>query len=177
MLSVAPFGTSLDPALPEAKAFLRIDGSDDDPALARMIEAAAGLAEEFTGQLLVARAVVETVAAATAWHRLLARPVASIEAVAAGDPPAALDAAGYGIDIDASGDGWVRVPGLGCRATASVSYQAGLAPDWASLPAPIRQGVLRLVAHLYTSRDRADDAGPPAAVAALWRPYRRMRLA
>ena len=44
------------------------------------------------------------------------------------------------------------------------------------IPEPIRQGVLRLVAHLFAARD--DGGGEmPAAVTALWRPYRRMRLA
>jgi hypothetical protein len=36
--------------------------------------------------------------------------------------------------------------------------------------------VLRLVAHLFTSRD-GPGGDPPAAVTALWRPYRRLRLA
>lgn len=41
-------------------------------------------------------------------------------------------------------------------------------------PPAVVQGIIRLAAHLYAHRD--DDAGPPAAVAALWRPYRQMRL-
>ena len=58
----------------------------------------------------------------------------------------------------------------------AVAYRAGLAADWPSLPEALRQGAVRLVAHLHAHRDAGDDAGPPAAVAALWRPYRRMRL-
>ena len=58
-----------------------------------------------------------------------------------------------------------------------VGYHAGLAPDWPSLPEPLRQGIVRLVAHMFAHRDAPDDAGPPAVVAALWRPWRRMRLA
>jgi hypothetical protein len=38
--------------------------------------------------------------------------------------------------------------------------------------------VLRLAAHFYTYRtDAGAQAEPPAAVAALWRPWRRLRLA
>jgi len=48
------------------------------------------------------------------------------------------------------------------------------APPDADPPAPVVQGVVRLAAHLYAHRD--DEAGPPAAVAALWRPYRQLRL-
>jgi hypothetical protein len=40
----------------------------------------------------------------------------------------------------------------------------------------IRQGVLRLVAYLFTSRD-GEGGEIPAAVTALWRPFRRLRLA
>ncbi|MEG3172908.1 head-tail connector protein [Sphingomonas sp. ZB1N12] len=46
--------------------------------------------------------------------------------------------------------------------------------DWDTVPAPIAQGVAMLVAHLFDHRE--SDVAPPAAVAALWRPYRRMRL-
>ena len=51
-----------------------------------------------------------------------------------------------------------------------------MAADQNDVPEPIRQGVLRLVAHLFTTRD-GSDGEPPAAVTALWRPYRRMKLA
>jgi hypothetical protein len=38
--------------------------------------------------------------------------------------------------------------------------------------------MIRLAAHFYTSRaaESARSGEPPAAVAALWRPYRRIRL-
>ena len=55
---------------------------------------------------------------------------------------------------------------------------AGLAADWAGLPDGLRHGVIRLAAHHYRERDAASAAAsPPAAVAALWRPWRAMRLA
>ena len=53
---------------------------------------------------------------------------------------------------------------------------AGIADCEKGVPEPIRLGVLRLVAHLFTVRD-GEGGEPPAAVTALWRPYRRMRLA
>jgi hypothetical protein len=85
----------------------------------------------------------------------------------------------YAIDIDAHGDGWVRLlaplptaPSKQVRVTASV----GLALDWAGLPEPVRLAALRLAGYLHAHRDGDDDIGPPAAVAALLRPWRRMRI-
>lgn len=180
MIAADPFGSSLDAALADAKAFLRVDGNGDDPAIAAMIASAASLCEGFTGQLAIARGVREAIVADACWQRLSATPVLAIDAVAAasvGAAPAALDPGAYALDIDAAGDGWVRVARSPDWTVATVDYHAGIAADWAGLPDPLRQGVLRLVAHLYACRDRSDDAGPPAAVVALWRPYRRMRLA
>ena len=57
-----------------------------------------------------------------------------------------------------------------------VRYAAGLAADWASLDPAIRQGVIRLAAHYFLERGSDQAATPPASVAALWRPHRRLRL-
>jgi hypothetical protein len=82
---------------------------------------------------------------------------------------------GYAIDVDSSGDGWVRVAQPDGALRVRVTGTAGMADDENGVPEPIRQGVLRLVAHLFTARD-GEGGEPPAAVTALWRPYRRMRL-
>ena len=84
-----------------------------------------------------------------------------------------MPAGAYEIDIDAQGDGWVRVTDAEAR-RVKATYRAGLAATWADVPEPLRQGVVRLAAHFYTGRDKGGDAGPPAAVTALWRPWRRM---
>ena len=48
-----------------------------------------------------------------------------------------------------------------------------LAAEWDDVPGPVAQAIVLLVAHLVEHR----DAGPvPAAVAALLRPFRTMRL-
>jgi uncharacterized phiE125 gp8 family phage protein len=85
-----------------------------------------------------------------------------------------LPAGAYAVDIDAAGDGWVRVTGPGGAKRVRVAYRAGLAAEENGVPEPLRQGIVRLAAHLYGARDQA--AAPPAAVTALWRPWRRMRL-
>ena len=160
--------------LEEAKAYLRVETGAEDALIETMVTAARDVCEAFVGGPLVRRELTATVAADGAWQRLETAPVWAIGAVEAVDDAGtatALPASAYAIDIDARGEGWVRAPGTG---RVRVTYQAGLAADAAAVPAPLTQGVIRLAAHLYTVRDTGQT--PPAAVTALWRPWRRMRL-
>lgn len=161
-------------SLNEAKAYLRVDHVEEDALVGGLIRTARALCEAFTGRMLIAREMREVVTASTAWTRLSATPVGTIVGVT--DVfGAALPVGGFETDIDANGDGWVRVSAPGVE-RVRVTYRAGMAVDWNGVPEPLRQGIVRLVGHLYANRDGADDRGPPAAVAALWRPWRRMRL-
>ncbi len=164
-----------------AKAYLRVERADEDDLIAGLVAAAAELCEAFIGEALLERGFTETIPAGQAWRRLSLGPVRAIiqiEAVAAEGAVQALPADGYGIDIDSRGDGWVRLTGPGEVRRIRVGYEAGLAGAWADLPAALRQGILRLAAHFYTDRaaEGARPSEPPAAVAALWRPFRRLRL-
>lgn len=167
----------------EAKAYLRMVGSDEDALIDRLIKAAAELAERFTGQVLLARTVRETIAIPAAgselsWLRLSRAPVRAItgvEAVGAGLPET-LAAGDYAVDIDSNGDGWIRLLRSPSTRLVAATYEAGLSAEWSGVPEAIRQGVVRLAAHLFANRDRAEAPPPPAAVTALWRPWRRMRL-
>lgn len=170
---------ALPAAIGEAKAYLRIEHEEEDALIAGLLRAATGLCEAFTGQALIARPVRETIPARPEWRRLARTPVRAItgvEGLPAEGSAFALPADAYAIDIDGNGDGWARVIRPGAAGRAIVTYEAGIAADWNGVPEPVRQGVVRLAAHLFTHRDAADGAGPPAAVAALWRPWRRMRL-
>ena len=89
---------------------------------------------------------------------------------------APLTADSYAVDIDAAGEGWVRLTAPRDEKKVSVGYVAGLADDPNGVPEAVRQGIVRLAAHLYVHRDAANGGGPPAAVTALWRPWRRLRL-
>ena len=48
--------------------------------------------------------------------------------------------------------------------------------DWAGLPSALAEGIVRFAAWQYRERDGGVDRPPPAAIAALWRPYRTLRL-
>jgi uncharacterized phiE125 gp8 family phage protein len=104
------------------------------------------------------------------------RSIAEVEGIDANGVAMPMPASAYAVDIDSCGDGWVRVLQANGLTRVRVSGTAGMADGQNGVPEPIRQGVLRLVAHLFTVRD-ADGGEPPAAVTALWRPYRRLRFA
>ncbi|HYE29003.1 MAG TPA: head-tail connector protein [Allosphingosinicella sp.] len=164
-----------------AKGYLRVQRDDEDTLIGGLMNAAAELCESFTGQALLARGFTETLPASRAWQRLTRTPVraiVSVEALPAEGGPQPLPTGAYAIDIDASGDGWVRLTGPGDARRVRVGYEAGVAAAWADLPAALRHGISRLAAHFYTNRvpEGARREAPPAAVSALWRPYRRMRL-
>ncbi|RJF90782.1 head-tail connector protein [Sphingomonas cavernae] len=166
-------------SIAEVKAFLRIENGDEDALIAGLIRSATEMCERFTGLALIARSVEEVVPAVREWRRLgmtPARAITSLIGLPADGASFALPVDAYAVDIDANGDGWVRVMRPGAAGCVRVSYEAGLAADWNGVPEALRQGIVRLVAHLFTHRDGKDDAGPPAAVTALWRPWRRMRM-
>jgi uncharacterized phiE125 gp8 family phage protein len=177
MLSIDPLG--LDGAmLDEAKAYLRLENEEEDAPFGAILLAAVAQAENYLGQLLLRRAVREILPASASWQRLHGSPFVSTSG-ATGIPAegASFVLSQFSIDIDARGDGWIRVKTPGAAGRVELAYQAGLAGSWATLPEAIRLGVLRYAAHLHAHRDDPADAGMPEAAAALLRPWRRVRLA
>ena len=165
-------------SMAEAQAYARVETGEEEALLVGLVRSATALCEAFTGRVLIARPFVEELAASSDWQRLALTPVRgidTIERVAADGSVTMLTASDYGIDIDARGDGWVRVLALSGSGRLRVSGRAGMATDPNGVPEPLRQGILRLIAHLFATRD-GSGGEPPAAVTALWRPYRRMRL-
>ncbi|MEP7350522.1 MAG: hypothetical protein ABI668_11330 [Sphingorhabdus sp.] len=178
MLGIDPLG--LDSVmLDEARAYLRLESGEEDAPLAAIILAAIGHAEGFIGQLVVRRGVRQILPSSATWQRLGAGPVQAVTVVTgipAEGATFALMPSAYAVDIDINGDGHIRVMQPGSAGRVEVAYQAGLAAEWAELPEALRLGILRLTAHLHAHRDASDDSGPPAAVAVLLRPWRRVRF-
>ncbi|RYY47821.1 MAG: hypothetical protein EOP59_00350 [Sphingomonadales bacterium] len=161
-----------------AKAHMRVLGADEDTLIATYAASALALAEAFAGRALILREWNAMLSVSPRWQALAMTGVAAITSVSglsADGDTFALASDAYAIDVDADHVGWVRTTAPGAAGRIAVTYQAGLAADWGTLPAPIAQGVVLLVAHLFEQRDRG--GAPPAAVSALWRPWRRMRLA
>jgi len=168
-------------ALDELEDWLAITTPREDAALEQLLRAALEMCEAFTGQMPLAALCEEFRPASGCWQALATRPVSAVggvEGIAADGGRVALAPQDYAIDIEADGGAMVRVMRAGEANRVAVRFTAGLAPGWAELPEGLRHGVLRLAAHHF--RQRESDAAspqPPAAVAALWRPWRRMRLA
>ena len=157
-------------AVAAIKALLRVGTGDEDALIAALAETALGLAERFTGAVTIARTMTATICPSGQWQRLPAAPVRAIAEVSRDG--AALSVESYAVDVDADGGGWLRVPAGG--GPVAVTFTAGSADGWTALPAALRQGVAMLAAHLFTAREEGE--APPAAVAALWRPFRTLRL-
>lgn len=168
-------------ALDELKDWLAITTPRDDAGLTLLLRAALEMCEAFTGQMPLAAQCEETLPAGTCWQALAARPIqaiAGIDGLADDGARSALAPDGYSVDLTADGGGLVRLDQYAAVDRIVVRFTAGLATEWADLPDGLRHGVIRLAAHHYRQRD-LDTVSPvpPAAVAALWRPWRLMRLA
>lgn len=152
----------------------------EDAALGRLLAAALEACEAFTGLMLLEQTCEEVLAPGPTWQALATRPVQAIvavERIGADGARAALPADACALELDAHGTGRVRVSAAEPMRVA-VRFTAGLGTQWDALPEALRHGVVRLAAHQHREREASGAAPlPPASVAALWRPWRRMRLA
>ncbi len=165
-------------ALAALKQYLRIAVQTEDAALSEQLGSAYELCERFVGTTLIVRGIAQVLTAGTGWQSLAHRPVIAIDALdglLAEGPEVALTIDAYALDIAADGSGRIRIERPGAAGRVRVRYSAGIAGNWEGVPEPLRQGIVRMAAFGYS--ERAGDAPPPAAVSALWRPYRRMVLA
>ena len=63
--------------------------------------------------------------------------------------------------------------------TLTIRYRCGYGPAREDVPAPLRQGMLMLLAHWYEQREAASASPAPSVpfgVEALWQPYRTVSL-
>lgn len=168
-------------ALAELKEWLGITTSGEDATLTVLLNAALESCEAFTGALPIESLCEEVLPVCSGWTALATRPVEAItqvEGIPAQGARFALAASAYAFELASDGTGMVRTLDPGVATRIAVRFTAGFASGWTQLPQGLRHGVIRLAAYQYRQRETAGDVPhPPAAVAALWRPWRRMRLA
>jgi uncharacterized phiE125 gp8 family phage protein len=168
-------------ALTELKNWLGVSVLQDDDALIGLLGAALDMCEAFTRQMPLQCDCEEVLTPTHGWQPLATMPVHAITGAEALQPSGArvpLAAGDYAIDIDGAGLARFRLLSPAVEGPVAVRLTAGIATGWDSLPAALRHGVVRLAAHTYRQRENeCDKPLPPAAVAALWSPWRRLRLA
>ncbi|MEM9550012.1 MAG: head-tail connector protein [Pseudomonadota bacterium] len=183
-----------DTALPvdAFKAHLRLgtgfagDVVQDD-VLKSFLRAAMAAIEARTGKVLIDRGFRWTL---NAWRDaggqvLPVAPVSAIRRVVLVDRTGAeteLGATLYRLEADAHRPRLRPMAGLlpavPQGGEAVISFDAGLAIDWAGLPADLAQAVLLLAAHYYEYRDNTalSDGCMPFGVTSLLQRYRPMRI-
>lgn len=165
-------------SLNEARGWLRLGATVDDAVVAGLIRAATNICEAFIGQWLIVRAIEERLPIGAGTVRLTARPVVAIDSVALMLPEGnetPLGAGDYDVAIGRDGGGQVTVQQPGAAERLRIVYRAGIAEGANGVPEAIRQGIVRMTQHLHDARD-GSGAVPPAAIAALWQPWRRLTL-
>lgn len=175
-------------SLADAKFFLRLDASDEDELITTLITAARLMVEAASGRMLIDQT----------WRIVLDRwpqggeirlPFAPVNAIVAGRVydllGAAQPVAEAALALDARADPPVvriagEVPETGRdRGAIEIDVVAGYGATAASVPAPMRQAVLRLTTRWFEQRGDVvgrDAAALPAEILALVAPYRRARL-
>jgi len=164
--------------LDQCRQWLAITGARDDALLVQMLHGALALCEGFTRLVPLATGFEELLPSVPGWQPLTTQPVREVlalEQVAADGTRTALTA-GYETRIDSEQHGHIRLAQPTRDTHLAVRFAAGLETDWMALPPGLAQGVIRLAAHHYRTRDSGGDAAPPAAIAALWRPFRILQL-
>lgn len=144
--------------LAEAKAWCRIDGTDEDALVTALIAAARLEVETMTGLALI----TQTWRLATCPKGLLVLlPVAPVSALVAAPDGAVIQGDAVLLAELATGE-------------ITIDYTAGFG-DAADVPADLKQAVMLLVAYWFENRD-AGTSGVPVGLARLVASYRRVRL-
>ena len=175
--SLVPGGAPV--SLNEARGWLRLGATIDDAVVAGLVRAATSVCEAYIGRWLIVRAGEEILPLAPGGVvQTGVRPVVGVDAVDLLLPDggeAALAAGDYRAAIDRDGTARVTIDDPRGAVRVRVVYRAGIAEGANHVPEAIRQGILRMTQHLHDARDGA-GAAPPAAIAALWQPWRRLTL-
>jgi uncharacterized phiE125 gp8 family phage protein len=176
--------------LAEARAHLRIDGTDDDDYLAAMISAARMQVETGIRRVLIDQTwricrddwpsagrldlpigPVRSIASVVAW-------TADGEQVVFAASTYALDAASTPARLKLAAS---PPPGLRAMNGLEIDLVAGYGPSGIDVPQPLRQAIMILVARWYENREGYAYGVVPSSIAdafeALIAPFRRMRLA
>lgn len=152
--------------LDDAKAYLRVEGGDEDALIGALRDAAIDWVERHTGRALVRRAFVWTASRFATPLRLTIEPIVSVDGVGyrgSDGVSVSLDAAGWrlaGRELYAGvGASWpLALAGEGAvRVTLTAGYEDG------GVPPALVSAVKLMLGHLYRNRETAVTDAPMAA--------------
>ena len=179
---VEPADVSGD-ALAELKSWLGITRPVEDALLIDLLLTALGMCESFTGQAPLSQLVEERLPTSAKKVTLVSRPatsISSVELVSHNGDRTPLTPDQYESEISSQGSLAFQLTNDLEGQVVIVATRVGIADTWASVPASLKQGIIRLCAYHYRDRDRSRESGkasaPPAIVSALWRPWQELRL-
>ena len=178
--------------LAEFKTHLRLgtgftDDDIQDALLESFLRAAVSAIEARTGKILIERVFSWTL---SVWRDVGGQslPIAPVNAITRmtlrdrADEEEVIDAAHYRLEKDAQRpmirpNGAV-LPVIPLGGTVEIGFVAGMAVDWAGLPADLAQAVLLLATHYYENRNETALGGGcmPFGVTSLIERYRIVRL-
>ena len=170
-------------ALAELKSWLGISRPNEDDLLIGLLRASLATCEAFTGQAPLMQTVEEWAPPLVGKSNLTTQPVnslVSIEAIIPGANRTGIDASEFESKFQSSGTASIELRRTIDAQAIAVRVRTGIAATWETIPAALKQGIIRLSAYYYRDRDRSggrkQDVPPPASVTALWRPWRTIRL-
>ena len=183
-------GPTVEPvSLAGAKAWLKIDGADEDELVGALVTSARLVVESATRRMLISQSW-RLVRDAWPGDNVVDLPLAPLRQI---DAIRVIDAAGvaralapetYRTDANADAARLIFVeapPAPGRAAGIEIDVTVGYGDSPANVPAPLRQAILALVARWF--ENRGDALSPPTAdplpspAAELIAPFRRWRLA
>lgn len=170
-------------ALADLKSWLGISRPGEDALLVDLLLTALGMCESFTGQAPLSQLVEERLPTSAKKVTLNCRPATSIsnvELVSHNGDRTPLTPDQYETEISPQGSLVFHLTNSLEGQAVIVTARVGIAETWDTVPAPLKQGIIRLCAYHYRDRDRPADNGkastPPATISALWRPWQERRL-
>lgn len=171
-------------ALAELKSWLGITRPNEDELLVDLLQASLAMCEAFIGQVPLWQLLEERLPVQPGRYPLVTRPIATsivtAELVTQDGSRTAIDPADFELELESNGAANFRLDRALDGQGVAVRVRAGIAGTWDDVPAALKQGLIRLAAYFYRDRDRTggtkSDLAPPASVAALWRPWRTVRL-
>ena len=161
------------------------DDGFQDAVLMPQLRAAMAAIEADTGKALLRRTYRYVV---TAWRELAheflpVAPVTAIQSFAVTDVSGGAEmipSGGYRLIEDTHRPQlkWLGLvlPTIPVGGRAEIVFEAGFSPDWAGVPADLKQAVLMLAAQYYENRSGFERQAVPDGVSGLLKTYRPVRL-